>query len=147
MRKILVAPNAEITGDLSNIPIKQSCSPTQPAVKGIDALDNVKIKNKIANTGIYVVNPLIYGMILVWSLTYIIPPTQINRAGETNPWAKDSTRAPSIPITVLENKPNTINAQWLIEERATKALESWLLNADKDAYIKVIIHIPCTKGL
>jgi hypothetical protein len=40
------------------------------------------------------------------------------------PCAKDTNIPPSIPITVFENKPNTIKAQWLIEDNATKALES-----------------------
>ena len=40
------APNAEIIGLLSQIPIKDSCSPNQFNVKGIPVLAKIKIKNK-----------------------------------------------------------------------------------------------------
>ena len=41
-----------------------------------------------------------------------IPPAQINRPGDTKPWANPKTIAPSIPCIVLLNAPIKYTAAW-----------------------------------
>ena len=54
-----MAPKAEATGFLSQIPIKDICSPIKFKDKGIPVLAKVNTKNKIVKIGIVVTNPLI----------------------------------------------------------------------------------------
>ena len=82
----------------------------------------------------------------MWYLEYIIPPTHINRAGETNPWDIPNNIPPSIPWTLLENKANTTTPICATEDIATNCLLSICLNVDKEAYTIVIAAIVWTKG-